>query len=56
MKVGDLVKQRKTLCGEPSPALLVTSISRNGEYVRVLFAERRWLFRTESLEVINAPK
>ena len=56
MKVGDLVKQKKTLCGGPGPVLLVTSISRDGEYARVLFMEKRWLFRTESLEVLNASR
>ena len=53
MKVGDLVKQRKTLCGGHSPALLVMAISRDGESVRVLFHERYWLLKKERLEVIN---
>ena len=53
MKVGELVKQRKTLCGGPSPALLVTDISRDGKSVRVLFHERFWSFKKERLEVIN---
>jgi len=56
MNVGDLVKQKKTLCGGPSPALLVTFISRDGEYARVLFMEKTWLFRTERLEVLNASR
>ena len=53
MKVGDLVKQKKTLCGGPSPAMLVTSISRDGKGVYVLFYERFWLLNKERLEVIN---
>ena len=53
MKVGDLVKQKKTLFGGPSPALLVTFISQDGETVRVLYGERFWLFNKERLEVIN---
>ena len=53
MKVGDLVKQKKTLFGGPSPALLVTYISHDGETVRVLYGERFWLFNKERLEVIN---
>ena len=53
MKIGDLVKQKKTLCGGPSPALLVTAISRDGKSVRVLFHERFWLLNKERLEVIN---
>ena len=54
MKAGDLVKQRKTLFGGPSPVLLVTAICRDGETVRVLYAEREWLFNKERLETVNA--
>ena len=53
MKLGDLVKQRKTLCGGPSPVLLVIAISRDGESVRVLFCERFWRMKKERLEVIS---
>ena len=53
MKVGDLVKQKKTLFGGPSPVLLVTTVCRDGDTVRVLYAEREWIFRKESLEVIS---
>ena len=53
MKPGDLVKQKKTLCGGPSPALLVTAISRDGTGVYVLFHDRFWLLNKERLEVIN---
>ena len=56
MKVGDLVKQRKTLCGGPSPLLLVTSILREGEYVRVWFMEKFWILRTEKLQVVNGSR
>ncbi len=53
MKLGDLVKQRKTLCGGPSPVLLVIAISRDGETVRVLYGERFWRMKKERLEVIS---
>ena len=53
MKVGDLVKQRKTLFGGPSPVLLVTAICRDGETVRVLYAARQWLLNKEKLEIVN---
>jgi len=53
MKVGDLVRQKKPLFGGPSPALLVTAISRDGESVRVLYGEQRWLFKKEDLEVAS---
>lgn len=53
MQVGDLVKQKKTLFGGPSPALVVTAICRDGVTVRVLYAERLWLFNKERLEVIS---
>ena len=49
MNVGDLVKQKKTLFGGPSPVLLVTYISHDGESVRVLFHERFWLLNKESI-------
>ena len=53
MKIGDLVKQKKTLFGGPSPVLLVTYISHDGETVRVLFGERFWLLNKERLEVVS---
>ena len=53
MKAGDLVKQKKTLFGGPSPVMLVTYISQNGESVRVLFHEQFWLLNKERLEVIS---
>ena len=53
MKVGDLVKQKKTLFGGTSPVLLVTAILRDGETVRALYAEREWLFSKERLEIVN---
>ena len=53
MQVGDLVKQKKTLFGGPSPVLLVTAIYGDGETVRTLYAEREWLFSKESLEIVN---
>lgn len=53
MKIGDLVKQKKTLSGGPSPMMLVTSISRDGQSVRVLFHEKFWLLNKERLEVVN---
>ena len=53
MKVGDLVKQKKTMMGGPSPAMLVTSISRDGKAVYVLFENQFWLLNKERLEVIN---
>jgi len=53
MKVGDLVKQKKTLCGGPSPVLLVTAICRDGETVRVLYGARQWLFNKKRLEMVN---
>tara|TARA_Y100000034_G_C6886549_1_gene407129 strand:+ start:950 stop:1120 length:171 start_codon:yes stop_codon:yes gene_type:complete len=54
MKVGDLVKQKKTMgMGAPSPAMLVTSISRDGKAVYVLFENQFWLLNKERLEVIN---
>lgn len=53
MKVGDLVKQRKTLRGGPSPVLLVTSILHDGEYARVLFMGKFWIFGAKRLEVIS---
>ena len=53
MKVGDLVKQKKTLFGGPSPVMLVTSISQDGQSVYVLFDSRFFLLNKERLEVIN---
>ena len=53
MKVGDLVKQKKTLFGGPSPSLLVTAISRDDGHVRVLYGERFWLLKKEDLEVLS---
>ena len=53
MKVGDLVRQKKTLFGGPSPTLLVTAVLVGGETVRVFYGERFWLFNKEKLEVIN---
>ena len=53
MKPGDLVKQKRTLFGGPSPVLLVTAICRDSETVRTLYAEREWLFSKESLEIVN---
>jgi len=53
MKVGDLVKQKKTLFGGPSPVFLVTAICRDGKTVRTWYAEREWLFSKASLETVN---
>ena len=53
MKVGDLVQQKKTLFGGPSPILLVIATCRDGETVRAWYAEREWLFRKASLEIVN---
>jgi hypothetical protein len=53
VQVGDLVKQKKTLFGGPSPILLVIALCRDGETVRTLYAEREWLFSKESLEIVN---
>ena len=52
MKVGDLVKQKKTMKGGPSPAMLVIDNSRDGKSVYVLFENRFWLLNKERLEVI----
>ena len=53
MKVGDLVKQRKTVLGGPSPLLVVSSMVREGHYARVWFRDKFWLLKAEKLEVIN---
>jgi len=53
VKVGDLVKQKKTLFGGPSPVLLVTAICRDSDTVRALYAEREWTFSKERLEIVS---
>ena len=53
MRPGDLVKQKKTLNGGPSPAMLVTSISCDGKAVHVLFHGSFWLLNKERLEVVS---
>ena len=53
MKVGDIVKQKKTMMGGRSPIMFVTSISRDGKAVYVLLDNQFWLLNKERLEVIS---
>jgi len=52
MQVGDLVRQRKTVCGGAGPVLLVTAILSDGKHVRVWLHGSRWLLSKANLEVI----